>query len=285
MSGQGQVSAFFPNAAVPAQADTGPEIIPQPRAAPPKAEPQTEQYADYPDEPSPAFKAGIRAIDSSGRPSPVRFPSHRGALWDRTARGNAVVITPATRIIPSLLPQIAQQAAQGEGITHLEGAISAPKEGSGVLPLIDVTLHGLGPGDAATVGRKPPAGCGLEGRQPCAVGVNTIEWPTLTFPNDKELRPPNSAYAELLERSRPSTARCTPSRRVHPYAYCRHLPARTTESTAALLLRVRALVPTLALKATPLARRAQQPALRLAQAQFVGPGALRVTSQWTRAAS
>ena len=258
MSGQGQVSAFFPNAAVPAQADTGPEIIPQPRAAPPKAEPQTEQYADYPDEPSPAFKAGIRAIDSSGRPSPVRFPSHRGALWDRTARGNAVVITPATphiSFIPSLLPQIAQQAAQGEGITHLEGAISAPKEGSGVLPLIDVTLHGLGPGDAATVGRKPPAGCGLEGRQPCAVGVNTIDWPTLTFPNDKELRPPNSAYAELLERSLEAfygpmpllLGECIPM-----HIAATHLRPDHGIDGHALLLRVEALVPTLALKATPL---------------------------------
>ena len=126
-----------------------------------------EPPEDWAEAPFVAPEGGIRVINSdlTVNRSPVRFPSHRGALWDRTARGNAVVITPATphiSFLPSLLPQIAQYAASnaGEGtmVAHLEGTIAAPKEGSGVLPFIDVSLHGLGGGSATTVGRQPPTG-------------------------------------------------------------------------------------------------------------------------------
>ena len=226
-------SAFFPNA------PSAPIAPPQPPPAPIPAAPTAHRTAQP--------WEGIRIAASAER---VIFPAVRSALWDRTARGPAVVLTPATphlSLLPQLLEHLAQHAATAGATATLQATITAPPKDptrKSTIPFLDVCAHTLVE-DAIHARRPPPPTSSLDGAQPCTIRVHAEPWPA-----SGELRPPTEAYASLLERSLEALEGPRPL--LLGEAAPMHCAAACSADGASLLLRVEALVPTLALRALPL---------------------------------
>ena len=226
-------SSFFPNA-------------PSAPSAPPPPPPPTVPKAVAANSTALPWQ-GIRVAASNER---ITFPAVRSALWDRTARGPAVALTPVTphlSLLPQLLEQVAHYAASTGGAATLQATISMPQNDplqKSTMAFLDVSAHSFH--EEASAGRRPPPPTSsLDGTQPCAIRLHSAAWPA-----SGELRPQADAYASLLERSLEALEGPRPL--LLGEAVPMHCAAACSADCASLLLRVEALVPTLALQALPL---------------------------------
>lgn len=223
------------------------------------------------------------AFSATGAPSSAHlserlcFPGVRSSLWDRTPRGNRVLLQPVTprlALLPRLIPQLSLHASQGEGapaILHAQtrssssgsdsdhdgfapsstaAAVSAATvmTGSRAMPFVEISAHTLTRGAGGTwPAHEPllhnhalPVGC-----QPCNITTSTASWP-----GHDDLAMPVATYTSLVRRADAAVggAAALSLGELIPM----HCAASTSPDGSALLVRAEAAVPTLTLEATPL---------------------------------
>jgi hypothetical protein len=241
------VSAYFPDA--PEEPLARLMLPPEPTPPPPVPYPSV-RVQDLP------WEGGKPAVRNAGDGSFLKFPSVRTALWDRTPRGESVKLSTATphmALLPRLLPQLAKHAQNGPGApaAALQATVSPPPDDVGARALgsslhsFDVFADTFG---AAQLGRRPERASmpGQDAVQRCSIRVHT----TASVDSTGDPRAAAEAYAELLRRGTDAIDGTGPL--LLGEALPAHCIASVSPDGGRLSLRLEALVPTLALQATPL---------------------------------